>query len=188
MSKDIWSERRQGLEEEFFTHQNRALLEKLRSTKGREEQITDLGKALGVSDHAILAKLLDLGVTATAALPLALVPSVLVAWADGKMDDKESQAILDAASERGIGTSGPAYDLLKSWLKAEPPATLFESWSLYVTGLRAILAPEDFATLRKNVLGRAREVASAAGGFLGMGKKVSDQEERELQKLERTFV
>ncbi len=188
MSKDIWSERRQGLEEEFFTHQNRALLEKLRSTKSREEQISALRQALGVSDPTILNKLLDLGVTATAALPLALVPSVLVAWADGKMEAKESQAILDAASERGVGTSGPAYDLLKSWLTAEPPRTLFESWSLYVTGLRNVLAPEDFAALRKNVLGRAREVASAAGGFLGVGKKISDQEEKELQKLERAFA
>lgn len=188
MDKDIWNDRRQGLEDEFFAHQNRAVLDQLRSAKAREDQIADLGQAIGVSDREVLGKLVDLGVTAAAALPLALVPSVLVAWADGKVEAEESKAILDAASERGIGHSGPAYDLLKSWLTTKPPASLFDSWSLYVSGLRDVLSPGDFATLRNGVLERAREVAAAAGGLLGFGRKVSDVEEKELQRLDRTFA
>lgn len=187
MSKSGWDERRRGLEEEFFVKQNRELLEGLRSTKERETHIAELGQAIGIRDMNVLGNLVDLGVTAAAALPLALVPLVLVAWSDGKMETKESDAILNAASEQGIGTSGPAYDLLKSWLTSAPPASLFDSWSLYVTGLRDILTTDDFVHLRDRVLGRAREVASAAGGILGFGNKVSDDEERQLKALERAF-
>jgi hypothetical protein len=41
--------------------------------------------------------------------------------------------------------------------------------------------------LRPDVLGRAREVAEAAGGFLGLGSKVSDDERRVLGELERAL-
>jgi hypothetical protein len=38
------------------------------------------------------------------------------------------------------------------------------------------------------VLDRARAVATAAGGFLGLGAKISPAEEEVLRTLERAFV
>lgn len=188
MDKSGWEARRQGLEDEFFVRQNREAVEKLRSKQARETEIAALAKATGVKDPKVLGNLVDLGVTAAVALPLSLVPLVRVAWADGTIDAGESTAILKAAAEHGIDAANPSYDLLLSWLKQPPPASLLDSWTLYVTGLRDVLSPADFTALRTSILGRARTVAAAAGGFLGLGSKVSEAEERELKALEKAFA
>jgi hypothetical protein len=48
------------------------------------------------------------------------------------------------------------------------------------------MTPADFAALGKETVSRARDVASAAGGFLGIGK-VSEAETRALQAVEEAF-
>ncbi len=187
MDKSGWDSRRQGLEDEFFVRQNREAVEKLRSSQARETQIAELAKATGVKDPKVLGNLVDLGVTGAVALPLTLVPLVRVAWADGKIDASENAAILKAAAEHGIDAASQSYELLLSWLKQPPPTSLFDSWSIYVSGLRDVLSAGDFTTLRTSILGRARTVATAAGGFLGLGSKISEAEERELKTLEKAF-
>jgi len=42
----------------------------------------------------------------------------------------------------------------------------------------------DRTEMRERVLGRARSVAEAAGGFLGLGSKVSEAEEQVLDELD----
>jgi hypothetical protein len=187
MDKNIWDERRRGLEDEFFAKQNHAVLAKLRQAQARDAEISDLSQATGIKNADVLAHLVDHGVTSAAALSLSLVPLVRVAWADGSMDYKEYDAILQAAAEQGIAPETPAHDLLVAWLKTEPPASLVESWNVYVKGLRDILTREDFSHLQESIMGRARVVAATAGGFLGLGAKVSDAEEREIRSLERAF-
>jgi hypothetical protein len=41
--------------------------------------------------------------------------------------------------------------------------------------------------LKTRILGYARDVAQASGGFLGMGPKISAVENEVLQRLERAF-
>jgi hypothetical protein len=41
--------------------------------------------------------------------------------------------------------------------------------------------------MRDKLLGRARAVAEAAGGFLGLGKKISPEEETALGMLANAF-
>ena len=41
--------------------------------------------------------------------------------------------------------------------------------------------------LKRDLLGRARSVAEAAGGFLGFGSKVSQSEQAILDELEQAF-
>ncbi len=187
MDKSGSDERRRGLEDEFFVKQNREMLEKLRLNTARETHVAELAQATGLKDLQVLGNLVDLGVTAAVALPLSLVPLVRVAWADGKIDAGEREAVLKAAGEHGIDSLNPAYGLLLSWLKEPPPASLYDSWALYVTGLRDVLGAADFSALRTSILGRARTVAAAAGGFLGLGSKISDAENRELKALEHAF-
>jgi hypothetical protein len=64
---------------------------------------------------------------------------------------------------------------------------MLEAWTTYTTGLCASITPAERAALRSVVMGQARAVAEAAGGFLGVGK-VSGAEEEMLARLERAFA
>ena len=59
-----------------------------------------------------------------------------VAWADGKMDDNEKTAILQAANESGIDQSHSSYQLISGWLNKKPDASLMASWKDYIGALK----------------------------------------------------
>ena len=62
-----------------------------------------------------------------------------------------------------------------------------DAWSDFIGALCREFSDEQTDRLRRNILGRAREVAEAAGGFLGLGPKVSKEEEAVLESLARAF-
>ena len=118
---------------------------------------------------------------------LGLVPLIEVAWADGRMEDAERKAVLTAARARGIDDASPAGLLLDGWLSNSPPPRLLEVWTEYVKALSESLDAAARDALRDDVIGRAREVAEAAGGFLGMSSKISQAERAMLERLEAAF-
>ncbi len=180
-------DRRRALEEEFFSRENEKLRQQLRARMESQAHREGLAKASGISHPEVLDHLVKLGLDAETVIALGLVPLIDVAWADGKMDERERLAVLSAAREKGIDDASPAGLLLASWLSAPPPPKLREVWIDYVRALCQKLAPKERSELRDDLLGRAREVAEAAGGFLGLGSKVSSDEQRELARLEAAF-
>jgi hypothetical protein len=56
-----------------------------------------------------------------------------------------------------------------------------------VKALVALMKPDDVALLKATVLGRARVVAEASGGFLGLAWRLSDAEARALDRLALAF-
>jgi hypothetical protein len=175
------------LENSFFLKQDLDLIERLKTLRRLEETRDALAEASGIRDQAVLQKLVELGVRPESVAPLALVPIVEVAWADGRVDEKERQAVLDAADARGIRAGDLQHGLLQSWLLHRPSAALFEAWQHYVAGLCAQLDEAQRTTLRAELLDRARGVAEASGGFLGLGSKVSPRERAVLERLEAAF-
>jgi hypothetical protein len=95
--------------------------------------------------------------------------------------------VLDAAEQAGTRAGSDAHKLLEGWLKEPPPPAVREAWVKYVQALIATLSSDDTALLKREVLGRARTVAEAAGGFLGVGAKVSRTEADALKRLEDAF-
>ena len=65
-------------------------MERLRELKQREASRETLAKASGISNPAILDKLLDLGIRPEIVGALAVIPLVEVAWADGTLDGRET--------------------------------------------------------------------------------------------------
>jgi hypothetical protein len=53
--------------------------------------------------------------------------------------------------------------------------------------LCAALKPGEKRALRDELLGRARQVAEATGGFLGLGNKISPEEQVVLDELAKVF-
>lgn len=183
----VLSDRRQALEDEFFRREHERLRQALQHKKEIAQVKDELKAVTGIDDDAILDRLAELGVEVDTLAAIALVPLVEVAWADGKLEGPEKEALLAAARELGIDPRHPAYELFSQWMIHRPPARMLDAWTAYVQGLAGHLDEGERAALREKLMGRARAVAKAAGGFLGLGNKISPEEETALGMLENAF-
>lgn len=181
-----FEDRRKALEDEFFRKEDDRRLAKLREDVSSREVRAEIKKATGSTDEATVDRLLALGVTGPTVAALSLAPLVAVAWADGEVQADERAAILRAASEKGLGPGSAAHDILDSWLAQRPADTMLAAWEAYTKALTGQLDAEQARRLKDEILGLARRVAEAAGGFLGIGK-VSKAERDVLRRLEEAF-
>lgn len=180
-------ERGRALEEAFFKKQHAAQLEKLRQKEAHEEARRALVEASGIDDMDLIDRLVAIGIHAETLAALTLIPLVEVAWADGHVDDRERAAILKGAESSGLEAGSPSLELLMIWTQDRPAPDLMASWKAYIRALCAELSTTQTKHLEDRILGRARAVAEAAGGFLGLGSKVSKEEEAVLRELQETF-
>jgi uncharacterized membrane protein YebE (DUF533 family) len=182
MDKNIFDERRRALEDAFFTKKDHKLLEELKLQ--REKQA--LREASGIENEAVLEHVLQLGLGSEDLAALSLVPLIQVAWADGRMDERERRAILTAAESCGVLRDSAGYQLLNRWMASDPGRSLFLTWKEFAAALAAHLGPQAAAKLRDEVANRARAVAQAAGGILG-ALALSNAEQRVIDEIERAF-
>jgi hypothetical protein len=186
VSRDFLRERKDSLVEEFFHKEEAKKVAALRKKLEAQETREELKKASCVTDDAVLDRLIELGITAETVAALSLVPLVYVAWADGKVQPEEYDAILEAAQTKGIEKDSDTMSVLSAWLEKGAPPQLYETWVGYVKALRENLEPEQCEALRDQIVGFARSVAEAAGGFLGIGK-VSGEEKQALDDIAAAF-
>ena len=184
---DALGERGKALEDSFFQQKDKVLLEKLREeyrTQGKRDALSEVS---GIADEALLDELIQLQIEPPTFATFSLLPLIKVAWADGKVQKAEREAILAAAEQSGITKSSAAFEILDGWMEEPPSNDLYEAWKHYAHTLKSSLGEDQASKLQSNVLGRAREVAEAAGGFLGFGNKVSDEEAEVLEELAAAF-
>ena len=86
MQEDFLDQRRKSLEEAFFHEESQRQLQALQETHQLKVSTTALSKASGISNEAILERLLELDVHAETVAALSLVPLVEVVWAAGRTD------------------------------------------------------------------------------------------------------
>ena len=187
MSKIDLHERGKTLENEFFRKEERQQLDALRAKKARERSIADLRAISGLADEKILGHLVDTGVDAETLVALSLVPLVAVAWANGNVDSRERDAVLQAAAEAGIAPESPAAEMLDRMLRQQPPSSLFVAWEAYAADLHDSLPEDDRAGMATEIRQRARDVAEAAGGILGIGS-ISKAEQAVLDRIDNVFA
>ena len=148
MSEVTLEERGRALENQFYEKQDQeklaAMKDKLESQATRDE----LRKASGMTDDAVLDKLVALGLRANTIAALSLVPLIEVAWADGEIQDNERSAILQGAHGKGLEDGTPGYELLQTWLKSPPGDDLFTAWESYIKALSAQLNDEQNRLLK----------------------------------------
>ena len=187
VNSDFLGDRRKALEDSFFARENdrlrKALLEK-EILKAQKEMLSDFS---GISDDAVLEHLVTLGIGADTLAALSLVPLVEVAWADGRVDDKERDAILAAAEAAGLGRESASAQLLEGWLTIRPDPEIVVAWKEYVGALSATMSDERKEAFKQGLLSRSRSVAQASGGVLGFGTKVSKSERGVMDELEQAF-
>jgi hypothetical protein len=185
---DSLHQRGNSLEEEFFRREDQRLLDRMKQQAEAQSAREALAQASGITNPAVLDRLMELNIRAETVAALALVPLVEVAWADGTLDAKEREAVLAAARETGLAPDSVEHSLLAAWLDRRPEQRLVVAWSHMVRGMCEKLAPEEITKLKSALLDRARTVARASGGMLGLGSKVSSAEALVLTKLEGAFA
>ena len=174
----------EGLARAFFQGANAPLLAELRKRTEAEQEREALRDAVGIKDETFLRRLQALGVRPEAAVALVMVPLVLVAWGDGSLDDKEREAILGAARQRGVGAERIAGELLRNGLASKPDPRLLPTWTAYARRLWGRFTADERWAMRENLLRSARQVAEATGGLFGLGSKISTAERKVLSDIE----
>ena len=102
------------------------------------------------------------------------------------MDEREREAILSAAREQGLAAEDMARQVLKDWLEQKPDPQLLSLWKDYVGHIWNHFTDDEQLQMRQNLLTAAEEVANAAGGFLGLSK-ISTAEQEVIEDLRRVF-
>jgi hypothetical protein len=174
------------LEEVFFAKENERLLRELRAKAKVDEKRKALSAVVKAKDPAIIDHLLELGVGPESVLAVSIVPLAAVSWADGRLEDNERKAILKAASERGVEPGSANYTMLELWLKEKPNQRLMDAWKKYARDIWEQLTVHERVLMRESIVGEAREIAEAAGGFLGV-QSISPAEKALLEELERVL-
>jgi hypothetical protein len=76
--------------------------------------------------------------------------------------------------------------MLEVWLKEKPNQQLMDAWKKYSRAIWEELTESERVLMRQSIVGKAREIAEAAGGFLGVAS-ITPQEKALLQELEKVF-
>ena len=172
------------MEEEFFAKQNQLLLRRLQENRQARSQKDALSAASGITDDSVLEQLAALGISSDTLAALSLVPLVAVAWADGSIDDKEREVAFSRAAEQGLGKQDVAYQMFEHWLADRPPPGLLAAWKILHRRIVTHAERRSPARAQAGTPGCTRAVAGAAGGFLGIGRKISPAEEHVLTELD----
>ena len=172
------------LEEAFFAQENARLLDELRMKSAKEEQRERLREVLRIKDDAFVDRVMALGISPETVVVLRLVPLVFVAWADGGIDSREREAIRKAAAEHGLAANEIAGKLLDTWLTKQPDEKILSMWKSYMRRIWPRFTADEQWEARQFLLQATREVAEAAGGFLGLTSKVSAEERKLLEEFE----
>lgn len=146
-----------------------------------------LGRATGIDDPDLLARLAELGIRAETLAALTLIPLIETAWADGIMDAKERAAVLHGAATSGIAPDSASYRLLEIWTMERPAPEISAIWHEFIAAIAESLDERERAALRAKIIGRAWAVANAAGGFLDAAPSVSAEESAALAVLDSAF-
>jgi hypothetical protein len=179
--------RGQAIENVFFARADQELLAKLKKDMDASESRDALASASGIQDTEVLDALLKNNISPETLTTIGLIPLIAVGWADHVMEEAEKNAILQAADVAGIKMGTSSHVMLEKWLAHEPEKELLEGWVAYIGALKDVLDPAPFSQLKTNIIQRAESVAKSAGGFLGLGNKVSDTEQQVLEQLAKAF-
>jgi hypothetical protein len=168
----------------MFGPEQSGMLDQLRSKTSLKAQREALREVVQIQDPAFLDRLIAMDIGPEKALGLRLVPLALIAWVDGAPNRKEREAVLRAARERGLTATQVSKDVLASWLAKKPDPRLLELWKSEVQRVWNRFTADEQMQMRYNLLGAAREVAQAAGSFLGFTPRISARKEAVLKELE----
>lgn len=194
MHIQTFQERARALEDAFFYQVDQRLLAKLHEEFVAQKNRDALQAASGIADAELLDELVRIGVRPETLSAVSLIPLVMVAWADGKIDADEIRTIAKAEKDAGIAPDSMTHQMLEHWLTHKPDEKLLNTWVLYINTLRDSLSESGNLLLSKQVLKRAQLVAKSSGGAIDIEKlninygSVSPSEQQVLDRIRHTML
>jgi hypothetical protein len=89
-----------------------------------------------------------------------------------------------------VTEDNPAFALLTDWLDTRPPEEFFDRTLRIISALIGRLTDEERGARKNEILANATKVAETSGGLLsaiGLGKTVSEEERRVLERIAKAF-
>lgn len=185
MSDDLLAKHSRALEAAFYKHGSGAFREVLAAEEVAAAGA--LGRATGIDDPNLLARLALLGIRPETLAALTLIPLIETAWADDVIDERERGAVLDGAVTSGIAPDSASYRLLELWTLERPTPELIAIWREFIAAVSKLLTTRERDSLRAKIIGRAYAVADAAGGLLDAKPNVSPEEWAVMDDLSSAF-
>ncbi len=179
--------RGQALEDSFFRSVDQALVEIMREDAASDESRLRLCESTGIKNEEILDELMDAGVTQSTLIAFLLLPLAEVAWADGKVDEEEQSVVINTAVALGYSEESVGIRLLRSWLAIRPDDHLFSIWQDYASQLSGHLKQSSHENLSRTIVARAKAVANATGGLLGV-HKTSGAERTVIDQIKSALI
>jgi hypothetical protein len=91
--------------------------------------------------------------------------------------------IEEAALTHGIIEGHPAHARLTAWLAERPAPRTFERARRVITEIMSYQNAAGRKAVARRLVDAAQRVATASGGFLGLGSKTSAEEKAVLEKV-----
>jgi hypothetical protein len=181
--ENVSGEIRRTREDHYFLKQEQRRLEKARQTSAREAELLRLMEAFGIREPELVRELADAGFDIETLRLLYLTPVIHVAWSDGFVSRQESEQVQRIAGLHGIVPGSAAHERLTAWLSERPSDQFFQAC---LHGVRAMLRhrpASEAQALGRDLVWYCTQIASASGGFLGLGSRISREEEEMLARL-----
>ena len=183
--EDVTRDIRRNREDQYFLKQEQMRLEELRRQSARDAETRRLMEAFGIRDQELVRELSDAGFDIDTFRVLYLVPLIEVAWSDGDVSSSEREKLLEIARLHGIKAGSAAHERLGTWLSERPSPRFFETC---LRGIKAMLGDRpssEAQALHRDLVWYCTRIASASGDFLGLGSRISREEEMMLTRLTR---
>lgn len=176
----------QVLEDAFYNKNSTTLLESLSQLKEMDTSQETLKKISGIENSNLFYYLSSNDVKPESLAALVLIPVIMVAWADGDLNEKKKNSILKTIDKKALLQSKILRELLQPWLTYKPTQNLQDTWCTYLKDLKKSFDTKYWQQLKEALLYAAMELAKATGGFLG-GGSLSKEEQAVIAKLEEAF-
>lgn len=186
MTTDSFKKRGTALEDEFFHRVDETLAKRLKEQWQHDRDVESLKRETRITNDEVIEELLDAGIGPGMIQAMMLVPAIHVAWANAVVEQPERDAILRAAHSIGIDESSTTGHLLSSWLERQPKPELFQAWWDYIVALCGVVDVASYRHLHEKSVQTAKDIAHAAGGFLGI-HSISAEEQNAINQIDDAF-
>ncbi len=182
-NRETFDEMRMAKEVEYFHKKEQELIEQLRRRRQSEAERQEMAEVTGIADEEILRTLQELGYTRETIGLLHLVPLAQIAWASGSVTPQERDLALRLSEWRGVEKGSSAWEQLNCWLDERPTDEFFLTTLRIIRHILDSDTGKPYAASRADLISFCIRIASASGGFLGLGNKISEGEQIALDQI-----